>query len=139
MRFNRPLKGAGIPISGSYCANNPPSFSHQRIMCIMDRYDLPDNPNILIFNQRNDRRSDDGMVSSDMGIPVVGSVNASVSKIMGESESASNMMNEYVPTSICIHYIVLVSVILCLSLKLASVPSTRTNNRLVVFCIHIIG
>ena len=73
---------------------------HIKTMCIKDRYELPDNKNILIFNQRKGRRPDDGMVSASRGIPVVGSVHASTFKIMSDSETASTMIHEYAPTSI---------------------------------------
>ena len=64
-------------------------------MCILYRYDHPENLNILLFNKRKSSRPADERVSANKGIPVVGYVHDYESKIMGVFESASTIMNEY--------------------------------------------
>ena len=115
MRFNTPLKGGGRPTSGSYCANNPPYVSHQKITCIMDRYELPDNKNISIFNKMKEWSTNDAMVSDSRGIMVVGSVHASTSIIMGSSKSATIMIHEYAHTSVWLNSLVMISMIILAS------------------------
>ena len=95
-----------------YCTKNPHSIAYQKIMCILDRYYLPENPNIFLFNQRKFRRPDDRSVSASRSITVVGYVHAYSLKIICAPKSASTMMDEYVPTSIWLYYLVLLSVIL---------------------------
>ena len=84
-------------------------------MCIMDRSYPPDNKNILLINNSKGMRPAYGMVISSKGIPVVDFVHESASKIMVASKYSSTMIHEYVPTSILLHFLLILSAILCAS------------------------
>ena len=64
-------------------------------MCIMDRYDLPGNPNKLLSNQSKGRISVYGMVSDSRDIDLFVSIYAYAIKITDVSKSASTMIYEY--------------------------------------------
>ena len=85
--------------NGSYCASNLPSASHQNIMCILVRYDLPEKPNRLLPNKRKVTRTAYGMVSAIRAITVFGYAYSSASKIMGAYKYASTMMHVYTSNS----------------------------------------
>ena len=93
-------EGSGRSTSGLYCANKLSYVSNQNSMCIMDRYDLPENPNVLLLNQSMGRMPYYGMVGTSRCIRVFDYVHASTYKIMSASKYNSNMIHEYAPTSI---------------------------------------